>query len=64
VTSDILSANSSNLYKIHTVKNQNIVLTVTVFEGNPTARVFNTIEGINKSSTKKGNVISITVSAA
>jgi hypothetical protein len=55
VTTDILSAQGSNLYKIHAVKNQNIVLTVTVFEGNPTVRVINTVEGINKS---------ITVSAA
>lgn len=43
VTTDILSVNSSNLYKIHAVRNLTTTVTVTVFEGSPSMRVFNAI---------------------
>lgn len=63
VITDYVSVNSSNLYKVSSVKEQNVVITVTVFEGDPTVRVFNTYEGISKTATKKdSNHISITIS--
>lgn len=48
VLSDTLAANSTNLYKIHGSRDQNIVLTVSVFEGQPKVKVSNRLEGIDK----------------
>lgn len=62
IVTDVVSANNTNLYKVSSVKDQNVVITVTVFEGDPTVTVYNTIENINKTAKKKDNHITISVS--
>lgn len=64
VATDIVSANSSNLYKLQAVRNQTITVTVTVFEGNLTMRVFNYLENLDRNGTKHGNILSVVVGAA
>lgn len=50
-----------NRYKISVVKETETIITVTVFEGNPTVVVSNEYEGIKITGKKKGNLIQIHV---
>lgn len=63
VTTDILSSNSSNLYKLHATRNQTTTVTVTIFEGNPSMRVFNLMENINHNASRHGNTLSAVIGA-
>lgn len=51
----------TNRYKISVVKETETIITVTVFEGNPTVVVKNDYEGIKITGKKKGNLIQVHV---
>ena len=54
---DSLAVNSTNRYKIHTTQDQDIIITITIFEGNPTAILRDPKNNVNKTKTKTGNSI-------
>ena len=54
---DYVARAQINRYKINVIKEEETIITVTVFEGDPTVTVSNPIEGINLHSKKKANLI-------
>lgn len=58
---DFIQKKETNRYKINVVKEIETIITVTVFEGNPTVVVKNDYEGIKVTGKKKGNLIQIHV---
>lgn len=58
---DFIQKKETNRYKISVVKEVETIITVTVFEGNPTVVVKNDYEGIKITGKKKGNLIQVHV---
>lgn len=58
---DFLQKKEVNRYKVSVTKETETIITVTVFEGNPTVVVKNDLEGIKITGKKKGNLVQIHV---
>jgi hypothetical protein len=58
---DFVSANGINLYRINRLEDQDTVITITVYEGNPTATIKDFTNNIVKTKSKIGNSIHFNV---
>ena len=56
---DFVNKGETSRYKINVVKEQETIVTITVFEGNPSVSIKNVDEGIDVKGTKKGNLIQL-----
>ena len=58
---DFLSANGTNIYKINTVTDQDTIITINVFEGEPVATLRDPKRNFNKTKNKVSNTIQFRV---